>query len=358
MKHRIFALILVITLALGLCACSGESSNRTTESVATKTFTDSCGRTVEVPEDITRVVASGQLAQIFVFSLAPEKMCAIASEWSEDAADYIDEKYYNLPEIGQMYGGSTDINVEELAKLAPQIVIDVGESKENMTEALDELTEQVGIPCVHIDAALSTMDEAYTMLGDLLGMEDEAEERAEYCREKYDRAIEIMEKVGEENKKTVLYCLGDIGCNVICKGTYHSEVIDLVSDNLAVADAPTSKGTGNEVSIEQINKWNPEYIFFAPDTMYEYVEGDPLWENLTAIKNKNYYEVPYEIYNWMGFPPSVQRYMGMMWMEQILYPEYCDYDMYEETLEFYELFFHCSITRAQYDAFMKNSTAK
>lgn len=355
MKRRFFAVVLALILAFGLCACSGTDSNNSEANTATKSFTDSCGRVVEVPEDIQRIVVSGTLAQIFVFSLAPDRMCSIATDWSDDAAEYIDGKYLDLTVTGQMYGGTTDINVEELAKLEPQLIVDVGESKDNMTETLDELTEQTGVPCVHIDASLSTMDEAYTMLGDLLGMEEEAAERAEYCREKYDRAVEIMEKVGEENKKTVLYCLGDIGCNVICKGTYHSEVIDMVSDNLAEAESPTSKGTGNEVSIEQINSWNPEYIFFAPNSMYEYVEGDSLWENLTAIKNKNYYEVPYGLYNWMGFPPSVQRYLGMMWMEKVLYPEYCDYDLYEETCEFYELFFHCELTQEQYDSLMANS---
>lgn len=358
MKNRIVCMLLALVMVI-LAGCGGmEASNIPQDGGALREFTDSAGRTVEVPENITRVAVTGQLAQIVVFSVAPDKLVAIASEWSEDAEQYIDEKYFTLPVLGQLFGGNSDMNVEELLKAAPQVIIDVGESKESIAEDMDLLQEQSGIPAVHINAELYNMDEAYRMLGELLHVEEAAQELADYCTNTLQRTYDIMDQVGEENKVSALYCLGDMGCNVICRDSYHSSVLDLLTDNLAVSDAPSSKGTGNEVDMEQIYNWDPEVIFFAPYSIYGIVEEEAEWANLQAIESGRYYEVPYCIYNWMGFPPSVQRYLGMVWMTKVLYPEYADYDMYEEVQEFYRLFLHCEVTQEQYDALVQNSIGK
>ena len=96
-------------------------------------------------------------------------------------------------------------------------------------------------------------------------------------------------------------------------------------------------------------------ILFAPGSIYADVKNRPEWQAVTAIRNGEYYEVPFGPYNWMGFPPSVQRYLGMMWMSQLLYPETAQYDLYEAVKEYFRLFYHCDITREQYDALVANS---
>lgn len=349
----VLCIVLILVLLTG-CIKSGSAA----ADDPTVAFTDSLGRTVDVPSVITRVAVTGPLAQIVVFSAAPEMLTALASDWSEDAQRYIDPQYYDLPVLGQLYGGNSDMNIEELAKAAPQVIIDVGESKADMAADMDSIQQQTGIPTVHISADLNTMDDAYGMLGDLLGVRERTDLLAAWCVNAWERTESIMAAIGEDEKTSVLYCLGDLGCNVIARDSYHSTVLDMVTDNLAVVDTPSSKGTGNEVNMEQMLLWNPEVIIFAPNSMYDYVEEDPLWENLDAIENDAYYEVPYGIYNWMGFPPSVQRYLGMLWLTELLYPEHTDYDLYEEVSEFYELFFHSQITREQYADLTAKSIGK
>lgn len=350
--NRILCLILVIVLLAGCAAGQRRQDGPTVD------FTDSLGRTVQVPEQITRVAVTGPLAQIVVFSAAPERMVALASDWSEDAHHYIDAQYANLPVLGQLYGGTADMNVEELAKADPQVIIDVGQTKADMAADMDSIQSQTGIPTVHISADLNTMDSAYAMLGDLLGIRERTDVLADWCVSAWERTVAVMETVGAENKIPVLYCLGDLGTNVIARDSYHSTVLDLVTENLAVVDTPSSKGTGNEVNMEQMLLWDPEVILFAPNSMYDYVQDDPLWQNMTAIRNGRYYEVPYGIYNWMGFPPSIQRYLGMLWLTELLYPDQTDYDLYAEVSEFYDLFFHCEITREQYEALTARSIGK
>ena len=354
--QRLLALLLALVMALSLAACGAQSAP-VDENTApeTRVFTDSVGREVTVPAQIDKVALSGPMAQIVLFALCPDKLVGISNAWDESAAQYLDTEYYNLPLLGQLYGGKGELNLETLLESGAQVVIDVGEAKDGIAEDLDALQEQTTIPFVHISATLATMDETYTMLGDLLGMPDEAKALADYCRGTYDRALTIADSVEKAN---LLYITGDAGLNVIAQGAYHAEVIDLLSNNLAVVDDPSSKGTGNEVDMEQILNWNPDVILFAPDSIYDTVAEDAAWQGVTAIQNGAYYEVPMGPYNWMGFPPSVQRLLGMLWMAKVLYPEAADYDLYTEAARYFELFYHCELTREQYDALVANSLGR
>ena len=355
--QRLLALLLALVMTLSLAACGAQSAPTEDENTApeTRVFTDSVGREVTVPVQIDRIAVSGPMAQIVLFALCPDKLVGISNAWDESAAQYLDTEYYNLPLLGQLYGGKGELNLETLLESGAQVVIDVGEAKGSIVEDLDALQEQTNIPFVHIDAALATMDETYTLLGDLLGMPDEAKALADYCRSTYDRALTIADSVEKAN---LLYVTGDAGLNVIAQGAYHAEVIDLLSNNLAVVDDPSSKGTGNEVDMEQILNWNPDVILFAPDSVYDTMAGDAAWQGVTAIQNGAYYEVPMGPYNWMGFPPSVQRLLGMLWMAKVLYPEAADYDLYTEAAQYFKLFYHCDLTREQYDALVANSLGR
>ena len=355
--QRLLALLLALVMTLSLAACGAQSAPTEDENTApeTRVFTDSVGREVTVPVQIDQVAVSGPMAQIVLFALCPDKLVGISNAWDESAAQYLDTEYYNLPLLGQLYGGKGELNLETLLESGAQVVIDVGEAKGSIVEDLDALQEQTAIPFVHIDAALATMDETYTLLGDLLGMPDEAKALADYCRSTYDRALTIADSVEKAN---LLYITGDAGLNVIAQGAYHAEVIDLLSNNLAVVDDPSSKGTGNEVDMEQILNWNPDVILFAPDSVYDTMAGDAAWQGVTAIQNGAYYEVPMGPYNWMGFPPSVQRLLGMLWMAKVLYPEAADYDLYTEAAQYFKLFYHCDLTREQYDALVANSLGR
>ena len=351
---KLLALLLAVVMVLGLMACGTKKKEE--DPNATRTFTDSTGREVEVPVQIDKVALSGPMAQIVLFALCPDKLVGVSNAWSKEAQEYLDEKYFNMPQIGQLYGGKGELNLETLLQSGAQVVIDVGEPKGSIKEDMDSLQQQTGIPFIHITADTESYPAAYRMLGDLLNMKDEAQTLAAYCEKIYDRTVSIA---GSVEKANVLYVTGDAGQNVIASGSYHAEILDLLTNNLAVVDDPSSKGTGNEVSMEQILTWDPDVVIFAPESIYDTVADDAAWQSVTAIKNGAYYEVPFGPYNWMGFPPSVQRYLGMMWLSKVLYPEAtAQYDLFDDVHEYYELFYHCDLTRAQYDALVANSLGK
>ena len=345
-KLTTLALTLLLIAALSLTACA-QSAGRV--------FTDSTGREVTVDQEISRIAVTGPLGQIVVFAIAPDMLVGIPGAWNPEAKAFLDEQYYSLPVLGQLYGGKGDLNLEELLKAAPQVVIDIGEPKDSIAQDMDALTEQTGIPFVHISAYLEHMDETYTMLGELLGLEEEAGVLAETCERIYSRAVEMMQGVEKVN---MLYATGENGLNVLANGGYHSGVIDMMANNVAVVENVSSKGTGNEVDMEQILNWNPDVIVFSENSIYDTVGEDPVWQSVSAIANNRYYEVPFGPYNWIGQPPAVQCLLGMMWLGKLLYPEAATYDLYDEVAQYYQLFYHCDLTREQYDALMAKAIDK
>lgn len=358
MKKRMLAGFLAVALMLSSiagCQPSSEQDQTQGETTETKIFTDSTGREVEVPKKIERVAVSGAIASMVILAFAPEMMVGLSGSTAKDVEQYFPESYLELPVLGQLYGGTSELNLEELMLAAPQVIIDIGTAKNSTKEDMDKITDQTGIPAVHVHYTMAEAGDTFRMLGELLGVEERGEEYATYCETVYDRAVDIANKV---EKKDLLYVLGIDGYSVIATGSYQSELIDLMSNNLAVVDNPSSKGTGNTVEMEQLLVWDPEVIIFSAEGLYDQVANDPAWQQMKAIQNGTYYEVPFGPYNWMGFPPSVQRYLGLLWMAELLYPEAVEYDLREEVKTYYNMFYHKELTDAQYDQLVAKSLGK
>ena len=350
---KLLSLILVFSLVLVLAACGASVPEQTTPQAGMVTFTDDLGRAVEVPADIQRIVPSGPLSQIILYAIAPDLFVGLAARWDECARGIVPDAYWDLPYFGQLYN-SANLNVEELALADPQVIIDIGQQMSGGTEDLDTLQAQTGIPTVYISASLQDMPRTFRTLGKLLGREEKAEELAVFCEQVYSRTVSIMEQVGE-NKVDALYVIGQDGLNVLAQGSYHAELVDMLTNNLAVVDTPSSKGSGNEVTMEQIALWDPDFVLFTPDSIYDTVAEMDTWRDISAIASGNYIEVPQGPHNWMGTPPAVQRYLGLIWLTAELYPDYCDYDVKAEILEYYRLFYGCELTDAQYQTLTANA---
>lgn len=347
---KIIALFLSLCLLLSLCACR---SGQPTEEVQARTYTDDAGREVQLPEKIQRIVPSAPLAQIILLTLAPEMVVGLADEIEDDARGLLPDSAFSQPFLGSLYAGS-ELNLEALAATAPDLIIDMGEVKKSTKEDLDTLQTQTAIPAVFISLSLENMGQTYRTLGALLGKEERAELLAQRCESIYARTLSIMDQVGED-KIDCLYILGQEGLNVIASGSYHAELLDLLTNNLAVVDNPLSKGTGNEVTMEQIALWDPEFIIFGPESIYTDVAQRSTWTELQAISKGNYVEVPQIPYNWMSMPPSVQRYLGLLWLPVVLYPEYCNYDVETEIRDLLELFYNCEVSDETYARIMEKA---
>lgn len=341
----------------GTPSAGGPAQTETTQN-ETRTFTDSAGRTVEIPAHIDSIAPAGHTATQVLLTMAPEKLVSLSTELNEDQAKYLGSDYADLPVTGAAFGAKGDINKEAVAASGAQILIDTGEMKDGIAEDLDTLQAQLGIPVVVIETKMNDYGKAYEMLGDLLGMEDRGKELSDYCEAAYDETVGIMKSIPESERVNVAYLLGDKGTNTIAKNSYQGQVVDLVANNVADLGKVSGSGAGVEVSMEQLAIWNPEMILFQEGSIYDSVASDPAFAELDAIKNGNYYEVPGAPWCWLNNPPTVNQVLGMQWLPRLLYPERYDDDMYETTANYFKTFYGYDLSESEFNKIAANAQPK
>ena len=331
------------------------AGDKAAQAEGTRIITDSAGREVEIPSEITKIAPSGPLAQIVLYTVSPDKLAGLAADFSDEAKQYIDEKYWGLPKFGQFYGKNASLNMEALIAEAPDVIIDIGEAKKTVKEDMDALQEQLNIPVIFVEATLPTMADAYEMLGDITGEKEQAGKLADYCRAEIGKADQNAAAIADADRKSVYFGLGDDGLHTNAKGSIHADVIDRIGAVNAADVEAVSSGGGSEVSFEQVLLWNPDLIIVDSQKLYDTLTADPMWQELDAVKNGKIFKIPTAPYSFMSSPPSVNRMIGIEWLGSLVYPEIYTSDIREEVKNFYQLFYHIDVTDEKLEAILKNA---
>lgn len=319
-------------------------------------FTDDAGREVEIPANIKSVAPSGALAQQVILGISPDKLVAISEKPKNEMSQKVLAKFTDLPEVGQFYGKG-EFNAESLATANPDVIIDIGEPKKTVVEDMDGITEKTGKPAIFIELNFENAASAYRKLGKILGEEEKAEKLAQYVERVNSEVKNGMEKIGD-NKLTYVYLTGENGLGSNPKGSFHMQMLDILGENVFVSEEKSSKGGGNEISQEELLALNPDVILFGPGSIYDTVSDNAAFAQLSAIKEGRYAEVPGIPYNWVGFPPSVNRFMGAQWVGQLFYPEVFNYDLKDRIVEYFDLFYGYKLSDDEYNSIVKNATFK
>ncbi|MCQ2752458.1 MAG: ABC transporter substrate-binding protein [Coriobacteriales bacterium] len=316
----LFVVVVCGGLTFFLTGC-GES--KAPASNNSRIFTDDADRQVALPSDVELVVPSGAVSQQVLLTLCPEKLGSLADPLSDQEKKFItDEKIQKLPATGSAFGGKGNMNKESIASLGDadkMVLVDVGDKRNSTKEELDKLQADLGLSCIFINAKIDSYKDVYTKLGEALQCEERGKELADYCEKVYKETKDAVDKV--QSKKKLAYITGFEGVNAIAKGSYQSNAIDLVAENVIDIDNPTTKGAGDPIDLEQLANWNPEIILFQSSGIYSDVDKKAEWQALNAIKEGLYYEVPDAPYCWICQPPSVNQMMGIQWMSHLFYPE-------------------------------------
>jgi iron complex transport system substrate-binding protein len=119
--------------------------------------------------------------------------------------------------------------------------------------------------------------------------------------------------------------------------------------------AAERRGGMATVSVEQVLAWNPDVIITIEPAFAASVRTDPVWAPVKAVQTGRIHLSPRLPFGWVGFPPSVNRLIGLWWLAKVLYPDQFPEDLRPLTRDFYRQFYHMTPTDAQIDAVLAGS---
>ena len=371
-KHRhLLALLLCFVMTVSLFAgysetkaaseetTQSEEQTETQETGETREITDMAGRKVTVPaaEDIESVFSTGPVAAIFMYMVAPDKLLGWNYELNDVEKSIILEKYHDLPNFGM----GDAISYEAVIAANPTIALNCGKINDAMVSDCDALSESLGIPVIAVDNELNNSAEAFRFMGELLGVEDHAEELAEYS-EKIFTDIAALADIPEDEKVSVYFGNGEDSLETAPRGSQHAQILDAVNVT-NVADLELGDGSRVQISAEQLLAWNPDVIVVngepkadkSGNSAAEDILNNPDYASLKAVQDNKVYGTPNAPFSWVDRPAGPNRLIGMRWLSAVVYPEYIKCDVNEEIREFFNLFYHVDLSDEQLENVLKGT---
>ena len=371
-KHRhLLALLLCFVMTVTLFAgyseikaaseetTQSEEQTETQETGETREITDMAGRKVTVPaaEDIESVFSTGPVAAIFMYMVAPDKLLGWNYELNDVEKSIILEKYHDLPNFGM----GDAISYEAVIAANPTIALNCGKINDAMVSDCDALSESLGIPVIAVDNELNNSAEAFRFMGELLGVEDHAEELAEYS-EKIFTDIAALADIPEDEKVSVYFGNGEDSLETAPRGSQHAQILDAVNVT-NVADLELGDGSRVQISAEQLLAWDPDVIVVngepkadkSGSSAAEDILNNPDYASLKAVQDNKVYGTPNAPFSWVDRPAGPNRLIGMCWLSAVVYPEYIKCDVNEEIREFFNLFYHVDLSDEQLENVLKGT---
>ena len=288
---KIVTMFLLAALCLGLLAGCGTTQN---DSKTGRTLTDSAGRQVALPEQVTSVVCVGVGALRYSCYMGAADLVVGVEDYEAKQAisrlyNYVNfEKFKDLPIIGTN-GQPYD---EEILKLAPDVIV---MSKSASVDA-DDLQSKTGTPVVVVPGSDTTLDEdAYEtirILGQLYGKENRAAELTTYLSGIQTDLSNRTKDIPESEKPSV-YVGG-----VSFKGHHGFEGTEAGYGPFALigaknlADTTGQTGAFN-IDLEQVLAWDPDILFVDFNGMgfitEDYAKNPDYYNALTAVQEGKVY---------------------------------------------------------------------
>lgn len=371
-KHRqLLALLICLVMSVSLLtgysetkaateeqAQSGEQ-DATQETAETREITDMAGRKVTVPaaENIESVFSAGPVAAIFLYMVVPDKLLGWNYELNDVEKSIILDKYQDLPNFGM----GDAVNYEAVIAANPTIAINSGKINDAMVSDCDALSESLGIPVVAVDNELNNSAEAFRFMGELLGVEDHAEELAQYAEQVF-TDINALSDIPEEKKVSVYFGNGEDSLETAPRGSQHAQILDAINA-VNVADLELGDGSRVQISAEQLLAWDPDVIVVngepkadkSGNSAAEDILSNPDYASLKAVQDQKVYGTPNAPFSWVDRPAGPNRLIGMRWFSALIYPEYIKCDINEEIHKFFDLFYHVDLSDEQLENVLKGT---
>ncbi len=339
---------------------SSESSTFTVDAATTltgtykRTIIDANGNAIDVPapSNINRIADSWPAHNtILVMCGAKEKLVATAT------VNTVNPMFRRiLPAIETMltpFNSDGTVNIESLLAEDPDIVF-VFASGEDAAAAM----ESAGLVVVRLQFYdFTDMVHTVRLTGWILGQEAYTKALAyiDYFNGVYNKVSTRTSQIAVADRPLVLHLTGNSLVSIDAGGGLINTWINLCGGNNAAAEVSGNMVT---VSLEQILTWNPELILIGSanaNTRVAEIMSDSQWSEVTAVINGDVMANPMGVFDWARY--SVEEALNIQWVAKTLHPTlFSDINIRTETAYFYSTFYEYTLSEAEIDAILSNTT--
>ena len=311
------------------------------------TVNDAAGRTVTIPERVTRVFPAGPPAAILLYTLAPELLIGWPRANRPEECEFMRPDICARPEVGRITGRGNTANLEVVLALKPDLILDVGSTAPTFVSLATRVQEQTGISYALLDGRFDATVSSYRVLGALTHHSTSAEALARYADDTMTTIKRRVATIPADRRPRVYYARGPRGLETGLGGSINVETIEFLGARNVAAER---QGGLAIVSVEQVLLWNPDVIVTIDRDFAASVRSDPVWASVAAVRAGRVHLSPKLPFGWVDFPPSVNRLIGLWWLAKIIYPEQFPEDLRVLTRDFYTRFYHRTPSDPQIEA--------
>lgn len=361
---KIWVLLLSVVLAMSmlLAGCSAEQKDvnqKTTSSVSQQeiTLVDQGGTEVRVKVPAKRIVVMQHHSLDILTQLGAQGLVVgTEKNWKKDLGSYMEQVFPGIDKLPTP-GDLTNLNVEEIVALKPNVVIVASQANKDAIKKLRDL----GIPTIMVslrsegaqqeaqNPRLGNADKAYTdglqwalmTLGKISGKEDRANKIWDFAMESRKIVEDKVDKVPDSERVRVF--IANEGNNTYGNDKYvGTQLLRAGAINVAAKDVQGYK----PYTFEILLNWNPDVILVQDRYMdvYNSFMNDEKYKELKAVKNGKVILTPY----WakpFGNPDTDSIALGELWLAHIFYPDKIAKSLVEERVHtFYKEFYGIEFT--------------
>jgi iron complex transport system substrate-binding protein len=353
-SYRVRLILAPLLLAIALAACQPPTAllpepaaNPTEPAAATPEqeavaepleLVNTAGRSIILTELPQRIMVVGHgphmsLHILYMFDEGRQRLVGAESRGAtpSDFLSIVDPAFGEIPTL------AANPNVEQIAAMAPDLVIMKGITEDATASGLAVL----GIPVLYLD--LETMDtffEELANIGAVLGNQARADEIAAFYRSRLEAIDGALAEVEDADKPSVLLVSysergGEIAVQVPAAAWMQTAQIQRAGGDPVWLSAAAPTDGWTITNIEQIAQWNADKIFVVvhhslnPQDTIDQLKADANWSALKAVQNGQLYAFPQDIFGWDQ--PEPRWILGVQWLATRLHPGlFADVDMEAE----------------------------
>ena len=345
--------IVVAALTLLALAGCGQPAPTAAAPSGTRAVVDMTGRHVQIPTDVTRVATDYPALNATLLVLGAADRVVATSPGVGPLFSTLVPSYTEVP---QPFDASlSKVNEEQLLSTRPQVVF-LSPGARPLLPTFDRL----GIPAV-VFASFQNPEQLKTgveLVADILGGQAPAKAQAfaRYYEADIARVTAKIDPIPPGNRPGAYYTAANP-----TQTEGQNSIVDIWMNqggarNVAAANGVNTAPAFADVTLEDVLRWNPDFIICRDGPTRAQILGDPRWRTVAAVRTNNVLINPKGVYVWSV--RSAESALQPLWAAKTFHPElFTDIDMNAEVKRFYQQFYNYTLTDQQTAAILNPATS-